>query len=81
MEFASKDKEETTKVVADLSFTFLHWKKIRSIIKKDRYDFKLIEPNELRALCLNILPRCETIIHFADTKLFIVKKIFNIAKQ
>lgn len=48
--------------VADMSFTFLHWKIIEEINENPKY-IDLIDNQQMELLCFNILPGGDTILH------------------
>ena len=61
--------------VADMSFTFLHWKMMEQL--EDRtLSIELIDNKQIELLCYNILPGGDTILHKLSAHGEVIKKIF-----
>jgi len=64
--------------VADMSFTFLHWK-IMEQLESKLLSIDLIDNSQIELLCYNILPGGDTVLHKLSTNGDMIKKIFMIA--
>lgn len=68
--------------VANLSFTFLHWKMTEMICEKDSaLEIKQLGSDEARLLVLNIFPRFNTVVHYAVKKLDLIIRIYDMAEK
>ena len=64
--------------VADMSFTFLHWRIIEQLEQK-KLLMDEIDDSQIEILCYNILPGGDTILHELSANGIFIKKIFEIA--
>lgn len=64
--------------VADMSFTFLHWKIIEQLAEKN-ISINQIDESVIEILAYNILPGGDTILHKLCYNGEIVKQIFSLA--
>lgn len=70
------------KPVADLSFTYYHWKFAEIISdSKRKIKFKKMNPDDLKLLVLNIFPKGNTILHLAIKNLGAIRKFYSILKS
>lgn len=68
--------------IADLSFSFLHWK-MAEIVTEDKKKFKVkkFSTDELKLLLLNIFPKGNTVLHYAYKNLGMIKKFYQIVNS
>jgi hypothetical protein len=64
--------------MADMSFTFLHWK-IMEQLEKKRLQIELIDNSQIALLFYNILPGGDTVLHKLSNNGEIIKKMLMIA--
>lgn len=64
--------------VADMSFTFLHWKMMEQLEKK-ALQIELIDNSQVELLLYNILPGGNTILHKLSAHGEKIKKLYHIA--
>ena len=67
------------KFVADLSFTFLHWKLIDDL-EAEKLSLEDIDEMMLKQMCYNILPLCETILHKIVLNGAMVRQLYEISR-
>ena len=66
--------------VADLSFTFLHWRMMEQLRSK-KINILNVDEAQIELLCYNILPGGETILHKLFNKGDVIDQIFFIAHE
>ncbi|CDW71887.1 wd-40 repeat protein [Stylonychia lemnae] len=64
--------------VADMSFTFLHWKMMEQLEKK-ALQIELVDNSQIELLLYNILPQGNTILHKLSANGDVIKKLFHLA--
>ncbi len=70
------------KYVAEMSFTYLHWKLIELMKSKAESEFTLssIDNSQVKQIAFNILPGCNTILHHIVKKQKFIKELYAISK-
>lgn len=65
--------------MADLSFTYFHWK-MAEIISDPTLKIKIkkFNPDEIKLLLLNIFPKGNTVLHMATKNLSAIRKCYEI---
>jgi len=64
--------------IADMSFTFLHWK-IMEELEVKRLSLEQIDDDCVEILCYNILPGGDTIMHKLCSHGEVIKQIYELA--
>ena len=69
------------KLVADLSFTFFHWKLAEIMSSSNHFNLKKYHIDEIKALALNIFPGGNTVLHYAFKHLYLVRRFYKVMEQ
>ncbi len=64
------------KYVAECSFTFLHWKMIEMLRDDKNFSLQKIDSTFVRQLLYNILPGCNTVLHYVVTKQNLIRELY-----
>jgi hypothetical protein len=64
--------------VADLSFSYFHWKIAELMKDLKKFNIKRYPPEEIKILALNIFPRGNTVLHYAFKKVWIVSRFYKV---
>ena len=84
--------DDNNKCILDLPFTFYDWRRIEIIqntLKPDNLrgrsaletELKWLTPKKIRTCCLNILPKCDTVLHKASSNFDFAKFITYMANE
>ena len=67
------------KVVAEMSFTFVHWKLAETLASSsNKIKLKNLNMKLIKMLALNIFPQGNTVLHSCFKNLNIIRKIFTL---
>lgn len=69
------------KIVADLSFTYFHWKLAEIIKTNSKFNIKNYQAVDLQTLSLNIFPNGDTILHYAHKHLHIIRRFYKVIEK
>ena len=69
------------KLVADMSFTFFHWKLAEMMQSQPKFNIKRYHPDELKALAVNIFPGGNTVLHYAYRQLYLVRRFYKVMEK
>eukprot|EP00347_Sterkiella_histriomuscorum_P010355 403376619 len=73
---------EQEKPMADLSFSYFHWKLAEMLADpKKKIKVKQINQNEIKLLLLNIFPLGNTVLHLAIRNLGAIRKFYQIIRD
>lgn len=69
------------KYVADLSFTYLHWR-LATMIKNDmNFNLREFDNSQVEMLVYNIFPHCNSVLHYAFKNIELVKQIYECSEM
>lgn len=66
------------RVVADISFTYFHWKIAELMELVPRFNIKRYKNDEIMVLALNIFPLGKTVLHYAYKNLHIIQRFYKV---
>ncbi|CDW78106.1 wd-40 repeat protein [Stylonychia lemnae] len=69
------------KLVADLSFSYFHWKLAEMMRDQPKFNIKRYQAKDLELLALNIFPYGNTVLHYAHKQLYIIRRFYKVMEQ